>query len=78
MSIDERIQRINERDEQRRIETNALIDRFHMAYKIEDSEENVFVWAGLSSGFPVYRGIGGQTHIFDLTGMKVLQQHDVD
>ena len=76
MSIEERIQRINERDEQRRTETNKLIDQFGMAYKVEDSEGNIFVWAGLSSGYPVYRGFGGQKHIFSLTGMTVLQKYD--
>jgi len=74
-NIQEVIRRINERDEQNRIETNKLIDKFNMAYKIEDLEGNIFVWAGLSSGLPVYRTCSGQTHIFNLNGMKIIQKH---
>lgn len=75
MTTAERVRRINERDEQRRVDTNKLIDKINMAYKIEDSEGNTFVFAGLESGFPVYRGIGGSKHIFQLNGMKILEQY---
>lgn len=75
MTTAERARRINERDEQRRVDTNKLIDKINMAYKIEDSEGNTFVFAGLESGFPVYRGIGGSKHIFQLNGMKILEQY---
>lgn len=67
---------MNERDEQNRKETNSLIDEYKMAYKIKDSEGNVFVWAGVASGgFPLYRVGGELTHRFDLAGMTVIQQY---
>ena len=34
-------------------------------YKVRDSEGNTFVFAGYSSGHPVYRGQGGSKHIFE-------------
>jgi len=75
-SIEEAIKRINERDERRRVETNRTIDKYHMAYKIKDSEENVFCFGGIENGFPWYRGIGGSKHIFDLCGYTIIQQYD--
>jgi hypothetical protein len=40
------------------------------------NEGNQFVFAGLASGgFPLYRGKGGQAHIFDLTGYEVIEKY---
>lgn len=76
MTIEERIKNINERDEQNRISTNALIDRFKMAYEVMDSEGNKFVWAGVAEGgFPLYRGRGGSKHIFNLNGYTIIRQY---
>ena len=75
MTTAERIQRINERDEQNKINMNQEIDKCKMAYKIKDTEGNVFVFGGIESGFPWYRGIRGSKHIFDLNGMTIIQQH---
>lgn len=76
MAVEEAIRKINRRDEENRIRMNRLIDKFHMAYKIKDSEGNIFCFAGSENGFPIYRGIGGSKHIFDLCGYTVLQQYD--
>jgi|BioPla2DNA2_1021312.scaffolds.fasta_scaffold129744_2 hypothetical protein len=45
-------------------------------YKVRDSEGNTFVFAGYSSGHPVYRGQGGSKNIFeeDLKFYDVLEQ----
>ncbi len=76
MSIEEAVKRINERDEQRRIETNKLIDKFQIAYKLEDSDGNTFCFGGIESGFPWYRGRGGSKHIFNICGYTVIQKYD--
>lgn len=75
-SVEEAIKRINERDEQRRVETNKAIDKCHMAYKVKDSEGNVFCFGGIETGFPLFRGMSGSKHIFNLCGYEVLQQYD--
>ena len=64
----------NDRMIEKRI--NKEIDSCGMAYKIKDREGNQFVFAGLASdGFPLYRGKGGQTHIFDLIGYQVIEKY---
>ena len=64
----------NEKCNQDRI--NAEIDKYHMAYKIKDSEGNIFCWGGVAKGgFPLYRGVGGTTHIFDLTGYEIIEKY---
>lgn len=75
MTVEETIQKINKRNEENRIRTNKLIDTFHMAYKIKDSEDNIFVFGGTENGFPFYRGVGGSKHIFDLCGYTVIQEY---
>lgn len=73
MSIAEMIRENEKRNEER---INSEIDRFGMAYKIKDSEGNIFCWGGVAKGgFPWYRGNGGSTHIFDLTGYEVIEKH---
>lgn len=73
MAIASKIMRENDKRNEDRI--NKEIDECKMAYKIEDVEGNVFVFAGIESGFPSYRCTGGSTHIFDLCGFKVLEQY---
>lgn len=68
--------RIKENDKRIEERINKEIDNCGMAYKIKDNEGNQFVFSGLASGrFPLYRGKGGQTHIFDLTGYEVIERH---
>ena len=68
-SIKENDRRLDER-------INKEIDSCGMAYKIKDSEGNQFVFAGLArGGFPLYRGKGGQKHIFDLIGYEVMEKY---
>lgn len=67
---------IKENDKKIEERINKEIDRCGMAYKIKDSEGNIFVFAGLvSGGFPLYRGNRGQKHIFDLIGYEVIEKH---
>ena len=67
---------IKENDKSIEEKINREIDSCEMAYKIKDNEGNVFVFAGLANGgFPLYRGNGGQTHIFDLTGYEVIEKY---
>jgi hypothetical protein len=54
---------------------NKEIDSCKMAYKIKDSEGNIFVFGCLQNGFPLYRGIGGSKHIFDLQGYEIIQKY---
>jgi len=65
------------KDNDKRIEEriNRKIDNCGMAYKIKDKKDNQFVFAGIENGFPVYRGIGGRIHIFDLRGYEVLEKY---
>ncbi len=73
MTLADRIKENDKRIEER---INKEIDNCGMAYKIKDNEGNQFVFSGLASGgFPLYRGKGGQTHIFDLTGYEVIERH---
>lgn len=72
MTLAERIKENDKRIEER---INREIDSCEMAYKIKDREGNQFVFAGIENGFPVYRGIGGSTHIFDLIGYEVLEKY---
>lgn len=68
--------RIKENDKEVEKRINREIDSCGMAYKIKDSEGNQFVFAGLASGgFPLYRGRGGQKHIFDLIGYEVIEKY---
>ncbi|HNS71738.1 MAG TPA: hypothetical protein PKK07_03380 [bacterium] len=69
-------ERIGEREKQNEERINKEIDSCKMAYKVKDSEGNIFCFGGIApGGFPWYRGIGGSKHIFDLTGYEVLEQH---
>ena len=54
---------------------NKEIDECKMAYKIKDTEGNIFCFGGIENGCPWYRGIGGSKHIFNLTGYEVIEQH---
>ena len=53
---------------------NAELDREGMAYRLRDREGNEFVYAGLESGFPVYRGQRGSKHIFDTDGYEIVEE----
>jgi hypothetical protein len=72
MTLAERIKENDRRVEER---INKEIDNCGMAYKIKDREGNQFVFAGLENGFPLYRGRGGQKHIFDLVGYEVIEKY---
>ena len=68
--------RIKENDKRIEERINREIDSCGMAYKIKDREGNQFVFAGLASGsFPLYRGNGGQKHIFDLVGYEIIEKY---
>lgn len=54
---------------------NKEIDSCGMAYKVKDSEGNVFYFAGLENGFPLYHANGGTKHIFDLQGLEVIEKY---
>lgn len=54
---------------------NKEIDSCKMAYKIKDSDGNMFCFGGIENGFPWYRGIRGSKHIFDLCGYTVIAHH---
>ena len=73
IAIASKMMRENDKRNEERI--NKEIYECKMAYKIQDSEGNVFVFAGLENGFPSYRCAGGRKHIFQLTGFKVLEQY---
>ena len=70
-------ERIREND--KRIETriNGEIDKCKMAYKIKDTEENIFVFSKIENGSPFYRGIGGSKHIFDMNKFKIIEKYIV-
>ena len=73
MTIADVIKENNKKVEER---INREIDSCGMAYKIKDSEGNQFVFAVLArGGFPLYRGAGGQKHIFALTGYEVVEKY---
>ena len=75
MTTSERISRIAENDKSTEERINKEIDSCKMAYKIKDFEGNTFCFGGIESGFPIYRGIGGSKHIFDLAGYEIIEQH---
>lgn len=54
---------------------NREIDHSQMAYRIKDSEGNVFVFKGIENGIPLYRTNGGTTHVMDLIGYEVLEKY---
>jgi len=54
---------------------NGEIDRFEIAYKIQDEEGNVFVYAGYENNIPIYRTEGGRKHISELTGYQILNKY---
>ena len=67
---------IKENDKKVEERINREIDSCGMAYKIRDNEGNQFVFAGLArGGIPLYRGKGGQKHIFDLVGYEVVEKY---
>lgn len=47
----------------------------YMPYQIEDHDGNRFGIAGMENNVPLYRGMGGLTHIFDPYEYKVIQQN---
>lgn len=55
--------------------TNKEIDQCGLAYKIKDKDNNIFVFAGFESGFPIYRTKSGRKHIFDLVGYEVIEKY---
>jgi len=72
MTIAERIAANDKRIEER---INKEIDNCKMAYKIKDTEGNTFCFKGIENGHPLYRGIGGSKHIFDMAGYEIIEQH---
>ena len=76
MTTQERIQSINQRSEENRIRRNSEIDKFKIAYKVKDTEGNVFVYGGIESGFPFFRGNRGSKHISNLKGYEIIQKYD--
>jgi len=75
MTIAERMTKINENDKRIAERMNSEIDSFKMAYKIKDSEGNVFCFSRIENGYPLYRGLGGSKHVFDLLGYETIEQH---
>lgn len=63
--IDKRIER----------KINKEIDKYNMAYRIEDKDGNQFIFDKIENDCPLYRSVGGSTHIFSLTGYKVIQKY---
>lgn len=63
----------NDKEIEERI--NKEIDSCNMAYKIRDTEGNVFCFGGIENGHPWYRGIGGSKHIFDLQGYEIIEKY---
>jgi len=63
------------RDEKIEERINNEIDNCEMAYKIQDRENNVFVFSRIENDCPLYRGMGGSKHIFDLRGYEVLEKY---
>lgn len=63
------------RDKEIEARINNEIDSCKTAYKVSDSEGNIFVFGGIENGHPWFRGRRGSKHIFSLTGYKVIQQH---
>lgn len=75
MTIAEKIARINKNNKKIEERINEEIDSCKMAYKIKDTEDNVFCFGGIENGCPWYRGIGGSTLIFDLAGYEIIEQY---
>jgi len=75
MTIAERIAKIAENDKKIEERINSEIDKCKMAYKIKDTEENVFVFSKIENDAPLYRGIGGSKHIFDMNGFEIIEKH---
>jgi hypothetical protein len=63
----------SERDNMEKI--NNEIDNHNIAYKVKDQSGNEFVYAGLESGFPVFRTQGGMKHIFDIDKYEVIEKY---
>lgn len=72
MTTAERIAANDKKIEER---INREIDSYKMAYKVKDTEGNVFCFRGIENGAPLYRGIGGSKHIFDLNGYEVIEKY---
>lgn len=72
MTIAEKI-RENELKTEARI--NGEIDACKMAYKVKDTEGNIFCFKGIENGSAVYRGNGGSKHIFELNGYEVIEKY---
>lgn len=53
---------------------NKEIDACNMAYKIKDTDGNIFVFA-CGGEFPEYRTIGGGKCISDLVGYEVIEKY---
>lgn len=72
MTIAERIVANDKRIEER---INGEIDKCKMAYKVKDSENNIFCFSKIENGSALYRGIGGSKHIFDMNGYEIIEKH---
>jgi hypothetical protein len=66
---------IQERDKTNAIRLNKEIDKCKMAYKVQDTDGNIFVFGGIENGFPWFRTRGGSKHIFNLCGYSILEKH---
>lgn len=67
---------IAERERQTEERINNEIDSCGLAYKVKDTEGNIFVFGGIATGgFPWYRGRGGSKHIFNLLGYEIIEKH---
>ena len=75
LSKEEVAQRISERENAAINRINKEIDDCKMAYKIQDTEGNIFVFGGIENGFPLYRGNGGSKHIHDLQGYVTIEKY---
>lgn len=54
---------------------NNELKKHNMAYKIKDREGNIFVYGGIESNIPWYRGMRGSKHIDSLIGFEIIQQY---
>lgn len=67
---------IKENDKKLMKRINSEIDSCGMAYKIKDSEGNIFVFVELIRGvIPLYIGKRGRKHIFNLIGYEIIEKY---
>ena len=75
MSAEQKIQMRADRERKRINRINAELKAYKMAYMVKDFDGNTFTYEGLSNGFPSYRGVSCSKHIFDMSGLTVMQQY---